>query len=69
MGKKSVQMQSADASLEKSEPTEVRAAGPNLMVPLIEMMKTAQLTQRKQARDMLVHYYCHQHHHCEWEIY
>lgn len=62
MGKKSV----ADASLEKSEPTEVRAAGPNLPAPLIEMIKTAQLMQRKQVHDILVHHYCHHHHHYEW---
>lgn len=62
MGKKSV----ADASPEKSETTEVRAAGPNLLAPLIEMMKTAQLTQRKQAHDMFVRYYYHHHHHYEW---
>lgn len=61
MGKKSV----ADAFLEKSEPAQVRTAGPNLLAPLIEMMKTAQLTQRKQAHDMLVHYYYHYHHHHE----
>lgn len=59
MGKKSV----ADTSLGKSEPTEVRAAGLNLLAPLIEMMQTAQLMQRKQAHDMLVHYYYHHHHH------
>lgn len=58
MGKKSV----ADASLEKPEPTEFRAAGPNLLAPLIEMMKSAQLTQWKQAHDTLVHYYYHHHH-------
>ncbi len=64
MGKKSV----VDSSFTESAfedvnvPTEVRAVSPSyhaedLQALLIQMLKTAQQTQRKQALDMLVYYY------------
>lgn len=61
MGKKSVvDKESKDVKV----PTEVRAVSPLYRVEdlqaLIHVLKTAQLTQRKQALDMLVyHYYYH----------
>lgn len=64
MGKKSV----VDSSFKESAledvyvPTEVRAVSPrypvgDLQALFIQMLKTAQQTQRKQALDMLVYYY------------
>lgn len=71
MGKKSV----VDSSFMESAfedvnvPTEVRAVGPlyrveDLQALLIQMLKSAQQTQRKQASDMLVYYYYYYYSYC-----
>lgn len=68
MGKKSVvDKESKDVNV----PTEVRAVSPLYRVEdlqaLIHMLKTAQLTQRKQALDMLVYHYYYYYYH--WYYY